>query len=283
MNRVSGASAMNTEVKPALGWLRLPAVVTGALIGLFLLLPLAVLLSTSWTEGQFLEFPPKGFSLQWYTSLFSDSTWMDPFWTSIGIATVTTVISTIVGTSAALALSRLASGRSSRLLRTLFIAPMAVPYIAYAIGLYNVVLQLHVLQGTYLPVILGESLLAFPVVFVLVSAGLSRVDPALRPAAATMGAHWLITVWRVELPLLAGSIGAGALFAFNFAFDEVVLSVFLLPPGKMTFPLQMLNASQEAISPQLTAASTLVTLLALIVLGLAALARRRRSTRRELS
>jgi putative spermidine/putrescine transport system permease protein len=188
-----------------------------------------------------------------------------------------------VGTSAALALSRLASGRSSRLLRTLFIAPMAVPYIAYAIGLYNVVLQLHVLQGTYLPVSLGESLLAFPVVFVLVSAGLSRVDPALRPAAATMGAHWLITVWRVELPLLAGSIGAGALFAFNFAFDEVVLSVFLLPPGKMTFPLQMLNASQEAISPQLTAASTLVTLLALIVLGLAALARRRRSTRRELS
>jgi putative spermidine/putrescine transport system permease protein len=274
---------MSAEVKPALGWLRLPAVVTGALIGFFLLLPLAVLVSTSWTQGQFLAFPPQGFSLQWYGSLFGDSTWMDPFWLSIGIATVTTVISTIVGTSAALALSRLTSGRSARLLRTLFIAPMAVPYIAYAIGLYDVVLKLNVLQGTYIPLILGESLLAFPVVFVVVNSALSRIDPALRPAAATMGAHWLTTVWRVELPLLSGSIGAGALFAFNFAFDEVVLSVFLIPPGKMTFPLQMLNASQEAISPQLTAASTLVTLLALIVLGLAALVRRRRSARRQTS
>jgi putative spermidine/putrescine transport system permease protein len=270
--------ATGSETRTALGPLRLPAVAAGGLLCVFLLLPFAVLIATSWTNGQFLTFPPQGFSLRWYGSLLSDSVWTGAFWSSIAVATVATTLATVLGVCAALAMARLGPARGARWLRTLFVLPMAVPLIAYALGLYDVVQKLPVLQNTLLPLILGEATLAFPVVYVVVNGALARLDPSLRSAASTMGARWPTIVWRVELPPLRGAIAAAALFAFNFAFDEVVLSVFLIPPGQTnTLPLQMLTASREAISPQLTAASTLVSFIALAVLGAAGLVNRRNS------
>ena len=259
-----------------LGPLRIPLVAGGVALALFLFLPFLVLLATSWTGGQFLTFPPQGFSLQWYGSLFTDSAWTGSFSLSLVVAAGATVLATAGGTAAALAMARLSSARGGRLLRTLFVAPLAVPYISYALGLYNTVQRLPFLQSSLVPLILGETVLAFPLVFVVVNAAVVKLDPALRPAATTMGARWPTTLRRVELPLLRGAIAAAALFAFNAAFDEVVLSVFLLPAGKSTLPLQMLNSAREAISPQLTAASTLVALIALVVLGGAGLIGRRR-------
>ncbi|MFE2431935.1 ABC transporter permease [Streptomyces sp. NPDC059373] len=267
-------AATTNDLPAALGRSRRPVVILTTALGLLFLLPLLVLVSTSWTNGAFLTVPPQGFSLRWYTSLLSDSDWTDAFQLSLWLSAASALIATVLGTSAALGLSRLRAARSGRLVRGLFVLPLAVPYISYALGLYGLTQRLPFLQLTYLPVVLGEALLAFPLVFVVVSGALARQDPRLRPAAATLGAGWFTTVWRVELPLLTGSIAAGALFAFNSAFDEVVLSVFVLPVGHTTLPLQMLNASREAISPQLTAASTLVSLLAVVVLSAPGLARR---------
>lgn len=264
----------------ALGPFRAPAVAFASLLGLFMLLPFAVLLATSWTTGEFLTFPPEGFSFRWYGSLFSDAVWTEAFWTSIGVAGLATLLATVLGVAAALGLTRLT--RPGRVLRSLFVLPMAIPLIAYALGLYDVVQRIPVLQDSLVPLILGLTALAFPMVFVVVSGALARLDPALRPAAATLGARWPLIVWRLELPLLRGAIAAGALFAFNLTFDEVVLSVFLIPPGTAnTLPLQMLTASQEAISPELTAASTLVTGLSLTLLGGANLISRRRGETRK--
>ncbi len=104
--------------------------------------------------------------------------------------------------------------------------------------------------------------------FVIVSGGVARIDPALRPAAWTLGARWPLVLWKIELPALLPYILSGALFAFIVVFDEVVLAVFLLPPGVQTLPLKMLSAASEAFSPELTAASTLVSVLAIVVLAI---------------
>ena len=79
--------------------------------------------------------------------------------------------------------------------------------------------------------------------------------------------------------MLVPNIIAGAIFAFNVVFDEVVLSVFLAPAGQQTFQIKLLTASREAFAPQLTAASTLVSLLAVVVLALFTLASRAASRR----
>jgi len=280
---------MTTNLGRSLGWYRAPIIAVAVLASLLLLVPFLILVSTSWTSGSFILFPPEGFSLQWYADVLTDRKWMNSFTLSLWTATLSTIIATVLGVAGAIGLTRVRSRAAQRWIRTLFIVPIALPPIAYAVGLWGINLQLSFLRGTVISLIIGHALVALPYVFVLVSGGLARVDPALRPAASTLGARWPLILWKIELPALAPYILSGMLFAFIIVFDEVVLAVFLLPPGLQTLPLRMLNASQEAFSPQLTAASTLVSLLAIVVLAIVPLTnavrarRQRRGTSRPVA
>lgn len=272
---------MKNPLARSLGWYRGLVILVAVLASLLLIVPFLILVSTSWTEGSFILFPPTGFSLQWYAEVLGDRRWMGSFWLSLWTATISTVLAAVLGAAGAIGLTRVRSRTAQRWIRTLFIVPIALPPIAYAVGLYGVNLELGFLRGTLITMIIGHALIALPYVFVIVSGGLARIDPALRPAASTLGARWPLVLWKIELPALVPYLLSGALFAFVIVFDEVVLAVFLMPPGMQTLPLRMLNASQEAFSPELTAASTLVSLLAILVLGLIPLAnaiRRRRAT-----
>ena len=259
------------ELRNSLGLYRFPIIAIAIAGGLLLFVPFVVMLSTSFTSGAFISFPPEGFSLQWYAEVLADRRWTRPFWLSIGLSSVATVIAVIFGVAGALGLARVTKPGVARALRTLFIVPVALPPIAYAVGLYGVNKLSGPFGDSLGALILGEALIAVPYVFVLVSGALGRMAPALRSAASTLGAPWPMILWRVELPILVPNIIAGAVFAFIIVFDEVVLSVFLLPAGQSTLPLKMLDASREAISPELSAASSLVSLLALVVLALTSL------------
>jgi putative spermidine/putrescine transport system permease protein len=116
--------------------------------------------------------------------------------------------------------------------------------------------------------------LATPIVFVAVSAGLAQVDPALSRTAASLGAKWPTIVWRVELPLLRGNIVAAALFAFAFSFDEVVISYFLNGPDNTTLPVELFVSTRDSLSPAIAAASTVVMLIALLLVAAAGAAMR---------
>lgn len=259
------------ELRNSLGFYRFPIIAIAIAGGLLLFVPFVVMLSTSFTSGSFISFPPQGFSFQWYAEVLGDKRWTRPFWLSIGLSSVATVIAVIFGVAGALGIARVTNPGVARALRTLFIVPIALPPIAYAVGLYGVNKMTGPFGDTLGALIAGEALIAVPYVFVLVSGALGRMDPALRSAASTLGAPWPMILWRVELPILVPNIIAGAVFAFIIVFDEVVLSVFLLPAGQSTLPLKMLSASREAISPELSAASSFVSLLALLVLGLTSL------------
>lgn len=267
-----------TPLHRAVGPFRVPIAILAAIGALLIFVPFIVLVSTSWTSGSFLLFPATGFSLKWYATVVSSADWIQPFLLSVLIAAIATVGAAILGTAGALGVSRIAKPGVARIIRTLFIVPIALPPVAYAVGLYGINFSVGFLHGTMTTLIIGEVLLALPYVFVIVSGSVSQIDPALRPAASTLGASWPTIVWRVELPIILTSVFAGALFAFSIAFDELVLPVFLLPPGVQTLPLRMFSASQESFSPELTAASTLVSLLALLILGLGTILARRRNT-----
>ncbi|MDQ7903664.1 ABC transporter permease [Phytohabitans sp. ZYX-F-186] len=270
---------VDSPLRRGIGWWRLPVLGVALLTSLLFYVPFLVVVATSWTETSFIIFPPQGFSPTWYSDVLQDPQWTDAFKVSLRVSAAGTVISVVLGTLGALALTRLRSRTARRWIRTLFIVPMAIPPVAYAVGLYSVNLEVAALGDNLALLILGEALLAMPYVFVMVSSGLSQADPALRPAASTLGASWPLIVWRIDLPMIAGHMLAGAVFAFAVIFDEVVLSVFLAPVGVKTLPLQMLDASQEALSPQLTAASTLVSMLAVLLLGAFSLYSNRRAAR----
>jgi ABC-type spermidine/putrescine transport system permease subunit II len=270
---------MTTTVGRSLGNYRLPLIVVALAASLLLVVPFLVLVSTSWTAGSFILFPPQGFSFQWYAEVLDDRRWMGSFWLSVWESAVATVLAVVFGVAGAIGLTRVRSRSAQRWIRTLFIVPIALPPIAYAVGLYGVNMDLGFLRRTLVTMIIGHALIALPYVFVIVSGGLARVDPALRPAAWTLGARWPLILWKIEFPALLPYILSGALFAFIVVFDEVVLAVFLLPPGVQTLPLKMLSSASEAFSPELTAASTLVSLLAIIVLAVVPLLTSRRSRR----
>lgn len=275
---------MSATIGRSLGWYRVPLIVVAVLASLLLIVPFLILVSTSWTAGSFILFPPEGFSLRWYAEVLTDRRWMGSFVLSLWTAALSTVIAAVLGTAGALGLTRVRSRTAQRWIRTLFIVPIALPPIAYAVGLYGVNMDLGFLRGTLVTLIVGHALIALPYVFVLVSGGIARIDPALRPAASTLGARWPLILRTIELPAILPYVLSGTLFAFIVIFDEVVLAVFLMPPGLQTLPLRMLNASQEAFSPQLTAASTLVSLLAILVLAIIPLSgavRRAREARRR--
>ena len=276
---------MTTTVARSLGAWRIPVIFVALLASLLLIVPFLILVSTSWTQGGFILFPPDGFSLQWYAKVLGDRRWMNAFTFSLWESAAATLLATVLGAVGAIGLTRVRSRAAQRWIRTLFIVPIALPPIAYAVGLYGAGSELSFLRGSVLTLVLGHALLALPYVFVIVSGGVARIDPALRPAAWTLGARWPLVLCKIELPALLPYILSGALFAFVVVFDEVVLAVFLLPPGVQTLPLKMLNAASEAFSPELTAASTLVSVLAIVVLAVVPLvigrASRRSGARRE--
>jgi putative spermidine/putrescine transport system permease protein len=263
---------MNRELRAGLGLGRIPFIVLGIVTAVFLLLPMLIIVPTSWSSSQLLEFPPPGFSLQWYERMFEDPTWTDAINTSLRIALQASVLATIAGTAAALGMRRIAGTPWGRVLRSLFILPLAIPYVSYALGVYNIFDRVsYDTLNTTLPLILAQALIAFPLVYVVVAGALSGIDPRLGRAAATLGARWPRIVMRIELPLIWPAILGGWLFAFALCFDEAVLAIFLAPIEQVTLAQQLFRSAQETAEPTLSAVSTFITLAAVFVLGIASM------------
>jgi len=268
---------VNPELKLGLGYSKAAFWALGILLGLFLILPLLVIVPTSWNAGQLVEIPPHGFSLQWYEQAFENSQWTEAFWVSVRVAFFGSIIATVMGTAIALGMRRVVRGRGTRVAQSLFILPLAIPYVSYALGLYQLVNKLPSgLNDTLLPLILSESVIAMPLVYVVVAGALANVDPKLGRAASTMGARWPTILWRIDLPLVKIGIIAGFIFAFATIFDEATLALFLAPVTDITLAQQLYRSAAETVTPTLSAVSTMITLLAILVLGLGTLLSRRR-------
>ena len=263
---------MNADLRGSLGAGIVPFVVAGLVLSVFMLIPIAIVVPTSWTAGQLLEFPPTGFSLQWYEAALSDTTWTDPFQVSLKVSFQSSLLATILGSATALGMRRLVAGRSVRVMRSLFILPLALPYVSYALGMYQMFLSLPgALADTTLPLVLSQATVTFPLVYVIVAGALASVDPNLSSAAATLGARWPTIVWRVELPLIRGAIIGAWVISFAICFDEATLAIFLSPVTDVTLAQQLFREASESIAPTLSAVSTMITLLAIIVLGIGTL------------
>jgi putative spermidine/putrescine transport system permease protein len=248
----------------------------GVLISLFLIAPLLAILPIAFSADRYLTFPPSGLSMRWLTEVFTSPDWQAAFTQSLSTAGTATVIAVVAGTGAALAMRRMRRG--ARLLRTAMLAPMVVPPLVLALGLYLAIDDLGGSAGIR-TLILGQATLAAPLVCLSVSAGLAKVDPALSRAARSLGHSWPSVLLRVELPLVARSVAGSAVLSFGLCFDESVLSYYLSPPGEETLPtLLWLEAGQQA-SPAIAAVSTLVMGMAVALLGLMVLLTGTRSGR----
>ena len=221
----------------------LPATVVG-LILLFLVLPIVVVMVVSFSSATYLTFPPPAFGLKWYEAYFSSADWLRPTWLSIWVAAVVVVLSTVLGTLAALGITRL-----PKTLR-----------IVVAIGIYYAFSR-YGLVGSPVGLILAHTCLSVPFVVTSVSASLAGIDPRLGHAALSLGATPRATFFQVTLPLIRPGVLVGALFAFIHSFDELIVALFISGSGAVTLPRRMWDDLRFQIDPTIAAVSTLTIVL----------------------
>lgn len=250
----------------------LPASVAG-LILLFLAFPIVVVAVVSFSTATYLTFPPPAFGLKWYAAYFGNADWLRPTWLSIWVAAVVVVLSTVLGTLAALGIARLP--KPMRIAATgLILSPLIVPGIVVAIGIYYAYAR-YGLVGTPIALVLAHTCLSVPFVVTSVTASLSGIDPRLEQAALSLGATPGGTFRQVTLPLIRPGVLVGALFAFIHSFDELVVALFLSGTGAVTLPRRMWDDLRFQIDPTIAAVSTLTIVLTVALMGSAHLLRRR--------
>ena len=240
----------------------------------FLCLPILAVIPLSFTAGSFLHYPLPGLSWRWYEALFADDRWRLAFFNSLVVGVSATILATVLGTTAALGMTRLSRGVAG-LVTGILIAPMIVPLIVTALGLYFLLSQLG-LTATLPGLVLAHTLVACPFVFITVAATLKTLDPQLPRAAATLGAGPLYAFFTVTLPLIMPGVVSGALLAFATSLDEIIVTLFIAGPAQRTLPKQIFDGLRESIDPSITAMATLMVLLAMIMMAGMEIMRRRR-------
>jgi len=258
------------------------------LIFFFLIAPLVVIIPLSFNAVPFFNFTekmlaldPAGYSLKWYQDFFTSLNWRGAVRNSFIIAIFSTLISTTLGTIAALGLSR-SEMPARTFIMGLLISPMIVPLIISAAGMYFFYTKIG-LASTHLGVILAHAALATPFVVITVTATLIGFDQSLLRASATLGAGPVRTFFKVTVPLILPGVISGALFAFVTSFDEVVIVKFVGSYQQRTIPWAMFSGIRESISPTILAVATLLVIFSIAMLTAVELLRRRNEKMRGLS
>ncbi|MFI4987267.1 MAG: ABC transporter permease, partial [Alphaproteobacteria bacterium] len=217
----------------------------------FLVLPLTVVVPVSLTDQRFLSLPRDHLSLQYYTRLFTSEAWLSSIGQSLVIATAATVLAVAAGTLCAVGCWRI-NTRASEIVRLLMLAPIIVPTIVYALGIYRMWISLK-LFDTYLGVILAHGVTAIPYVVITVSTALANFDARLEQAARNLGASVNQTLRLVILPNIMPGVVSGAIFAFIHSWDELVIVLFIASRHVFTLPRRIWDGINDNIDPTMAA------------------------------
>lgn len=235
---------------------------------IFLIGPILSVIPISFSSTSFLSYPIPGFSTQWYEKVLAPRPWLPALKNSLIVGSGATILATILGTLAALGLSRDSMPGRSFLLG-LLIAPMVVPVVISGVSMYFLFARVG-LTASYTGMILAHAALGVPFVVVTVTATLQNFDRTLVRAAYSLGASPLRAFFTVTLPLIAPGVISGALFAFIFSFDEVVVALFIGGPEQRTLPRQMFDGIRDNIDPSILAMSTILILISMIFMAVVA-------------
>ncbi|MBO9318772.1 ABC transporter permease [Chloroflexus sp. MS-CIW-1] len=277
------ARARGVFAEGRLTWSGLVLTIFSILIYLFLYAPIVILVIFSFTRDEF-GVRWTGFTLDWYIRLFNNPRMMGAAWNTLVVASVSTVVSTIIGTLLAMAMERYRfRGRGA--MEGLIYLPIVVPEIVMAVAL----LAFSAIAFDVIKLVTGETLrrnlttvtighIAFSISFVVVvvRTSLKNFDRRLEEAAADLGANSWNVFWRITFPLILPGIIGGALLAFTLSLDDFIISLFLSGPGTSLLPVEVYNRVRRAVTPEINAISTLMLLLSMVLVALSQLLQRRR-------
>lgn len=193
-------------------------------------------------------------SLRWYAAFFERGTFYSSlFYVSLPLALGTATVATLIGASAAVAITR-ARFPGKRAVETLLMLPLIVPSILLGAALYLFFARLDA-TATFFSLAVGHVLIAIPYAIRVVTAGLSGMDPALEEAAISLGCGRVGAFFKVVVPLIRGSLLSSWIFALVVSFSDINVALFLSGPSTQTLPLQIFSEIQWGGDPTIAAAS----------------------------
>ena len=221
----------------------------------------------SFSGSQYLEFPPRQWSLRWYENYFASNAWMQATATSFKAGFLTTLVATPLGSLAAYGLF-VSRFRWARFVNVMLITPIIVPVILVAIAVFYVYVKLK-LVNSLTGIVLAHSMLAVPLVMMIVTSAMKSYDLNQELAARSLGASRTKAFLSVTLPQIRFALVTAALLSFLTSFDEVILAMFVSGGANSTLTRNMFNALRDQIDPTIAAISTMMILVTTILLALA--------------
>jgi spermidine/putrescine transport system permease protein len=258
-----------SEKRPSL-WLRVYTLLAYA----FIYVPILVLVVFSF-NSQKMNIRWEGATLSWYGTLFRDSQVLLATRNTLMIALISTLVATVIGTMAALAMQRYrfpGYGASE----TLMYIPIVIPEVVMGISLLVFFVLIRFTLGL-VTITLSHVAFNIPFVALVVRARLHGYDNAIDEAAMDLGANELTTFWRITLPTIMPGVLSGALLAMTLSLDDYVITYFTAGPGSTTLPLRVFSMVRFMVTPEINALSTLWLVIVFLILAAGQLLERRRA------
>ncbi len=236
----------------------------------FLYLPILILVIYSFNDSRLVTVWG-GWSLRWYREFFNDRAMIEAAWMSLRVAVSSATIATLLGTLAAVALSRGERFRGRTLFSGMLYAPLVMPEVITGLSLLLLFVALNAERGFW-TVTIAHTTLTMCFVAVVVQSRLGSLDRSLEEAAMDLGCNPVRAFVSVTLPLIAPAIVAGWMLAFTLSLDDLVIASFTTGPGSATLPIRIYSEVRLGVKPEINAICTLVIALIAVVIVMASLA-----------
>lgn len=264
-----GKIAVAGYIKTSIGWVaRVLLILWKVFIALFIIMPLPIVILSSFSASSMISFPPDGYSLKWYASLLYKTEYINSFLLSLRIALICVAVSLITGTLASLALTRYRF-RGREIMKTVFTSPLMLPAVIVGLSLLRFLARMGWVASFY-GILVAHLVLTSAYVVRTVMASLIGFDMSIEEAARDLGASALYTFRKITLPLIKPALIVAGIFSFIVSFDETTISVFITGGTTITLPVRIFSQLEYGLDPTVTAISSLLILMsvtALLIIG----------------
>ena len=250
---------MNTRFS----WFNVTSIVVGFA---FLYIPILLLIVYSFNESKLVTVWG-GFSTKWYQGLLNNDALMDAAWVTLRVALVSATLATILGTLAAIALTRLGTFRGKTVFSGLVFAPLVMPEVITGLSLLLLFVALGLDRGFW-TVVIAHATFSMCFAAVVVQSRLLDFDKSVEEAAMDLGATPVKTFFEVTLPIIAPAVISAWLLAFTLSLDDLVIASFTTGPGASTLPIKIYSQVRLGVTPEINAISTIM--IAFVTLGVIA-------------
>jgi putrescine transport system permease protein len=235
----------------------------------FLYLPILILVIYSFNASRLVTVWG-GWSLRWYREFFNDQAMIEAAWMSVRVAAISATIASLLGTLAAVALSRGEGFRGRTLFSGMLYAPLVMPEVITGLSLLLLFVAISAERGFW-TVVVAHTTLTMCFVAVVVQSRLGSLDRSLEEAAMDLGCDPVRAFLLVTLPLIIPSIAAGWMLAFTLSLDDLVIASFTTGPGSATLPIRIYSEVRLGVKPEINAICTLVIAFIAVVIVVASL------------